>query len=298
MGITLIERLTKPNLLPRIWNKIRSLFFLDQWTVLVAPNLDYKSLDWKDFKSLLPPIDRFWADPFIWVHENTYYVFIEELLYSTDRGRIVCLTLDEKLNILSNQVVLERPYHLSYPFLFEYAGQLYMIPETGENYAIEVYRCTRFPDQWEFEKTLIANVYAVDATLVQTHGKWWLFANIRSEEGSTWDTLHLYYADEPLSDQWQPHPLNPIVKDVRSARPAGHLFFENNNLIRPSQDCSVRYGYATNFNRITVLTETDYAETRLQSFKPPLKSPILATHTFNATTGLTVIDAVQRRRKV
>ena len=186
----LLSILTRPNLLQRIWKKIRSIFILEQWIVLIAPSAGYKSLSWKDFKPLVPSLDRFWADPFIWVHENIYYVFIEELFYSTHRGRIVCLTLDEKMNILSNQVALERPYHLSYPFLFEYERQLYMIPETGENNAVELYRCTHFPYQWKFEKTLISNVHAVDATLMKAQDKWWLFANFK-EKGSTWDTLNL-----------------------------------------------------------------------------------------------------------
>jgi len=137
----------------------------------------------------------------------------------------------------------------------------------------------------------------VDATLVNAHGKWWLFANLQAEDGSTWDTLHLYYADDPLSERWKPHPLNPIVKDAHSARPAGRIFLHDGNLIRPSQDCSIRYGYATNFNRITTLTETDYSETCELTFKPPQRSPILATHTFNDMAGLSAIDAVQRRRR-
>jgi hypothetical protein len=287
----------KPHLLSRIWNKIRSLFFVDQWIVLIAPGIDYKSLSWSGFKKLTPPLDRFWADPFIWLHENQYHVFIEELPYSTNRGYIICLTLDEDLNIVTNQVVLEKPYHLSYPFLFEHEGQLYMLPETKQNNRIELYRCVRFPDQWEFEKALIDNIRALDSTLLEANGKWWLFANIHEEGGSAWDTLHLYYSDSPLSVQWTPHPLNPIVKDIYSARPAGRIFLHEGKLIRPSQDCSVDYGYAINFNRIVTLTETDYAETHELTFKPPSKGKILTTHTFNSMAGLTAIDAIQRRRK-
>ena len=297
MNPTFISRLAKPYLLRRIWKKIHSYFILDQWIILIAPSTGYKSLAWKDFKPLIPPMDRFWADPFVWVHENGYYVFIEELLYSTHRGRIACLILDKNLDITSNQVVLERPYHLSYPFLFEYAGQLYMIPETGKNNGIELYRCTHFPDQWDFEKTLISNICAVDATLLEAQGRWWLFANVQEKGGSSWDTLHLYYADHPLSNHWTPHPLNPIVKDIHFARPAGRVFSDNGKLIRPSQDCSVRYGYATNFNQIVTLTETDYVETCEQTFKPMQKSSIHATHTYNDMAGMTAIDAILRRRK-
>jgi hypothetical protein len=284
-------------LLSRIRKKFRSFFFLDQWIVLIATNVDYKSLSWSGLKKFIPPVDRFWADPFIWLRENKYYVFIEELPYSTNRGYIICLTLGEDLNIITNQVVLKRPYHLSYPFLFEHRGQLYMVPETKQNNRVELYRCTRFPDQWEFEKTLIDNIRALDSTLLEANGKWWLFANVHEEGGSSWDTLCLYYADHPLSDQWTPHPLNPIVKNIHSARPAGRIFAHKDGMIRPSQDCSSRYGYATNFNRIVVLSETDYVEAKEHAFKPPGKGGILATHTFNSVGGLTAIDALQRRQK-
>jgi hypothetical protein len=292
-----LSRLMKPRLLSRIRNKIRSLFFLDQWFVLIARNIEYKSLSWSGFKSLIPPLDRFWADPFVWSHENKLYIFIEELFYSTERGTINCLTLNENLDVVSNQVVLEKPYHLSYPFIFEYNAQVYMLPETKQNNRVELYRCVHFPDQWELEKILIENIRALDSTLLEENGKWWLFANVQEEGGSGWDTLHLYYADSPLSDQWTPHPLNPIVKDVYSARPAGRIFHHEGRLIRPSQDCSVDYGYAMNFNRIVTLNETNYTEAHEHGFKPPEQENILATHTFNSIGGLTVIDAIQRRRR-
>lgn len=298
MNMPFISRLAKPHLIQRIWKRIRFYFILDQWIILVGRSTGYKSLAWENFKSLIPPIDRFWADPFIWFHENNYYIFIEEVLYSTHRGRIICLTLDSEMNIQSNQIVLERPYHLSYPFLFKHEDQLYMIPETKENNGVELYRCTQFPDQWGFVKTLIHNVCALDATLLEAHGKWWLFTYIPEEGASRWDTLHLYYADHPLSDQWTPHPLNPIIKDIRSARPAGRIFSVEGKLIRPSQNCSVRYGYAINFNQIVTLTETDYVETLEHTFKPVRKSSIHATHTYNDMAGVTVIDAILRRRKL
>lgn len=294
---SLIERLRKPKLFSRIINKIISLFYLSQWTTLIACDVNYKGLDWKKFKTLVSPIDRFWADPFIWKVEDKYFLFIEELLYKTNRGRIVCLELDANLNILSNHVVLEKPYHLSYPYIFEHENCLYMIPETGQNNGIELYRCEKFPDQWVFEKTLMQNVYAVDATLLNHNGKWWLFTNIKSNEGSTFDSLHVFHADSPLSDQWIPHPHNPIVKDLRSARPAGRIFFEDGKLIRPSQDCSKRYGYALNFNHIINLSETDYAEICEHRFAPPLGLRILTVHTFNRNSSLTAIDAIQRRWK-
>jgi len=297
----------------RLDKAITSFFFLDQWVILTAEGAKYDSLQWPMFHSLIPKKDRYWADPFVVHKAGDYYIFMEEKTYAppvlrtpspntlnlgrVGVGRIACLALDKEHNLKSHQVVLERPYHLSYPFIFERRGETYMLPETAQNRTLEVYRCVRFPDQWELTKTLMTGIYAVDATLLEYENKWWLFANVKEESGSSLDALHLFFSDDPLSDRWTPHPHNPIVHDIHSARPAGHIFRQGEKLIRPSQDNSRRYGYAIKFNRIVKLNETDYEEINESSFEPLPRTKILATHTFNQTKDLTVMDAVIRRWK-
>lgn len=277
---------------------VSSWFFIDQWVVLAAHDLGLESLEWSQFSPIVPPPDRYWADPFVIERNDRHYVFIEEKIYQTGLGRIACLTLDSDGHLLNNQAVLERPYHLSYPFLFEHQGQLYMLPESAQHGTLEIYRCSRFPDQWEFVHNLMQDVYAVDATLLEYDGKWWLFVNMKQDENSSsLDRLFLFWADSPLSQQWAPHPMNPVVDDIRTARPAGHIFMQNENLIRPSQDCEKRYGYALNFNRITKLSVTEYEEIPAARLAPPTRDKILATHTYNTVGNMTVIDAVIRRRK-
>ena len=298
----------------RLDKTISSFFFLDQWVILTAKGAGYDSLQWSMFRSLIPKKDRYWADPFIVARDNQYHIFIEEKMYAPLHlppfslkmggekeggrvGQIVCLILDEEGNPKSHQVVLERPYHLSYPFIFEHRGETYMLPETAQNRTLEVYRCVRFPHQWEFAKTLMDDIYAVDATLLEHENKWWLYANVKEKGGSSLDALHLFFSDDPLSNHWIPHPRNPIVRDIRSARPAGRIFMQDGKLIRPSQDNSRRYGYAIKFNRIIKLNETEYEEITESSFEPPRGAKILTTHTFNQADDLTVIDAVIRRWK-
>lgn len=280
----------------RLNKTISSRFFIDQWVIMTAMGQDYDSLSWEALHPLIPEKDRYWGDPFIVRRAGQYYLFIEEKIYATGLGRIACLTLDGKGDLKANQVVLERPYHLSYPFIFEYNGMTYMMPETAGNRTIEVYRCLHFPDQWELFRTLMTDIYAVDATLLEYDGRWWLFTNIKEPGGSSLDALHLFHAGEPFSETWTPHAQNPIVKDIRSARPAGHIFLQNGYLIRPSQDSYRRYGYALKFNRIQKLNENEYKEQTEQTFTPK-GGKILATHTFNQSDGMTVIDAIVRRRK-
>jgi hypothetical protein len=141
------------------------------------------------------------------------------------------------------------------------------------------------------------DIYATDATLLEHGGKWWLFANVKTEGGSSLDELHLYSSNSPISTDWSPHPKNPVIKDIHSARPAGHIYKDGEKLIRPSQDSSKRYGYALNFNEITIIDTINYEEKMVTRFVPPERSKILAIHTWNTAKGLQTSDAVIRRRK-
>jgi hypothetical protein len=90
---------------------------------------------------------------------------------------------------------------------------------------------------------LMINVYAVDPTILRKDGKWWLFVNIRENEGaSSLDELFLFYSADLFCRDWTPHPKNPVVSDVKSSRPAGRIFSYNGNIYRPSQNNSKRYG--------------------------------------------------------
>lgn len=290
----------QPSLFRRVVRKldktVASLFFIDQWVIMTARGIDYKSLQWSRLHPIIPEPDRYWGDPFVVQRDHLHYIFIEEKLYATGLGHIVCLTLDDAGVVISNQVVLERPYHLSYPFIFEHDGGMYMLPESAGNQSIELYRNVQFPDRWEFVKALMTGIYAVDATLFNYGKKVWLFANVKVPGGSSLNSLHLFFADNPLSDRWTPHPGNPVVRDVRTARPAGRLFEQDGVLIRPSQDSSRRYGGALQFNEVTKLDEKEYEERTVFTFKPE-GGPLRATHTFNQAGDLTVLDAVLRRKK-
>jgi hypothetical protein len=170
------------------------------------------------------------------------------------------------------------------------------MPESGDRNVVQLYRSTSFPFRWEPDKVLLEANSPLDATLIDVDGRWWMFVNIQ-EEGVriNWDELHLYYSDSPIGP-WVPHARNPVVSDVRSARPAGRLFWANDVLYRPSQDSSIRYGYATTINEITVLDPNDYQERQVLKILPDWDENILGVHTLNVFDEITVIDCLIRRR--
>lgn len=258
-----------------------------------------RSIHAAGFTQLVAPRDRYWADPFVIARDGCYYVFIEEVPNSTGKGHISVLVMDRDGRWHGPHRVLAHPYHLSYPFVFESEGALYMMPESSEHRSVQLYRCVEFPLRWEFVENLLQDTYAVDPTLLRYAGKWWLFANVVEHTGaSSWEDLFLFFSDTLTGGRWTPHPLNPIVSDVRRSRPAGAIYVEDGRLCRPAQDCSVRYGYAIRINHITRLTEDDYAEVEVAAITPDWDHRIVATHTINHVEGLTILDAMQPRLRI
>ena len=251
------------------------------------------------FCRLAAPRNRYWADPFIIARDDQFYVFLEEVPNATGKGHISLLVMDREGRHQGSQTVLERDYHLSYPFVFEHDGAWYMVPESSANRTVELYKCSEFPARWEFVENLLADICAADATLLRHDGKWWLFANVVENRGaSSWEDLFLFHSDALIGGAWKSHPLNPVVSDVRSSRPAGAIFEDHGRLFRPAQDSSVRYGYGIKINEITVLSENDYAEKEVKSIVPSWDQSLVATHTLNHAGGMTVIDAMQPRSRL
>jgi len=284
-------------LLQKVRRKWDGTFYFRQWMLLYDIREGISTSLWR-FKHITPPKDRFWADPFVVARDNKYYIFIEEFLYAPQKGHISLIVMNKDGSWESPVRVLEAPYHLSYPFILEFEGDLYMVPESMGNGTVELYKCTAFPRKWEFQKNLMENCQAVDPTLIQWQGKWWMFVNqIQTEGTSLWDELFLYYSDSPLSNNWTPHRRNPVVSDVKSARPAGRLFVRDGHLYRPSQNSSGHYGYGFNICEITKLTETEYEENVVSRVEPKWDKNIVSTHTISYEDGLTIIDGELRRRR-
>jgi hypothetical protein len=277
-------------LLALIARRGRALLFKEQWVLAVrGRGAEASAKGWNGVRLIIPPADRFYADPFIYRQGDKTYVFFEDFRFNTAKGLISYFEIGPDGKYTEPEVVLERDYHLSYPCLFEWQGQTYLLPETGANRTVELYRSVEFPRRWERERVLMENIDARDATLAYHNGRFWLFALVPVEP-TLFDELHLFSAESPLGP-WLPHPKNPVVSDVRRARPAGRLFWVNGQLFRPAQDCSIRYGRAIVIHRIEVLSEADFREVVVRRIDPEWFPGNLATHTLNRDGDFEVLDA-------
>jgi hypothetical protein len=232
---------------------------------------------------------RFYADPFPIEWRGRSFLFVEDFEHAKGKGVISVVEFGPNGPIGAPRPVLERPEHLSYPFVFERDGEMWMIPESGGAGTIDLYRATNFPDGWKHEATLVDGVVASDATIVEWQGRFWMFATVRDGGGSYCDALHLWSAPD-FRGPWTPHAKNPVLIDIASARPAGRMAILEGSLFRPVQDCREGYGAALGLARVDRLDEGGFAQTVETILRPGAEWPGRRLHTFNAAGGFEFID--------
>ncbi len=283
-------------LLSKVWQKLTTKYFGVRyrcWTLQMGIGT-FSAAHLKALQTLPPPAGEFWADPFLFSHQSKTYVFFENFSYQNQIGKISCGEIvDDTITAVSDVIV--RDYHLSYPFIFEEDGNIFMIPETTENQRLEIYICQKFPLEWSLHATAFEGECVADATYFRDdNDNRWLFVN-KGYDGYFNDQLSIYHIDSLKLNKITPHRLNPVIVDARRARNAGPLFHKGNSLIRPSQNNSYGiYGYGLNLNRITKLSLDDYEEEVILEVTPERHVELAATHHLHQTETMFVLDAIPK----
>jgi hypothetical protein len=260
------------------------------WRIAVrtraAPRLERGvPFDLEGFRWIDAPPGRLYADPCLVEHRGQVYCFFEDLDHAEHRGRISCAAVDADGSFREVRAALEMPYHLSYPFVLEDGGDVFMIPESRRNGTVDLFRAVEFPGRWEKVRTLL-DAPGLDTTVLRHAGRYWFFVAVR-EPAHAGEQLLLFHADA-LDAELRFHPANPISADIRHCRPAGALFEHGGRLVRPSQDCSVTYGHQIQFEEVLTLTVDRYAERPITSAVAPRGFD--GVHTYSRCGAVEVVD--------
>ena len=251
-------------------------------------------------KPIEAPRGRFWADPFVLEHDGLTHVFFEDYDYRLGRARISVGTLHEG-RLQNVRTALARDYHLSYPFVFRWGSDVFMMPETIGARRLEVWRAEELPARWVLHATAFEGEAVADPTLhVDRDGKAWLFVSrTESALGHLDAELHVYAIDGPDLRSITPHRLNPVKIDTRSARGAGPIFADDDGRpIRPAQtNAHGVYGYGMSLQRIDRLSLDAFAETTVGTITPDFEPGLIGTHHLCPVPGGGyLIDVCHRRR--
>lgn len=281
----------------KIRAKLSWFFQVEQWGVGIVDQPIHKFLQQRICPQARwlpnPQRHRFIADPSGKYIDDKLAILVEDFDYHERKGVMSVSIAKPDDEFPDAHCVMPLAVHLSYPYLFDFEGETYCIPETGDANEIALYRAVDFPEQWERVGPLVADFPGLDATVFEYDGRCWLFANTRPNPGCY--KLYAWHADSPLGP-YTPHALNPLKNDIRSTRPAGTPFWHDGKFYRPSQDCGATYGGAVTINEVTELSPTSFAESRVQRIAPHPRCPYpRGFHTIFSVGDRTLIDGKRYR---
>jgi hypothetical protein len=241
--------------------------------------------------NLLKANKRYWyADPFLFENKGRTYLFVEMFDNKTERGEIGCSEFIDG-NFTQPRIVLSESFHLSYPYVFEKDGEIFMMPETHEDNCIETYRAVQFPDKWEKHKVLVENINAADSVF---ENGLLITAAVCPENDMSVDLC--IYNGEGKQMSYSPAYSHSLTK-----RGAGRIFTYKGVRIRPAQSCENDvYGGKIIFNEIKECTDKGYCEEMFSQITPeniltPMNTAACGIHTYARTDAIEIVDIKFKR---
>lgn len=252
-----------------------------QWQVGYRKRSDNTAV----FETVVPPEGMWIADPFVYEANGEHYLFVELFEKAKNKAGIGYYRFIDDKPVFQGKII-EQPYHMSYPCVFEFEGEQYMIPETSAGCTLDLYRAVNFPDQWELDTNLLTDVKYVDTTVVKLNGNFYAFTY--GKEGREWK-FKLFALD------MQQKKLEAIAEKTYSTnigRPAGYFSYAG-GLRRPAQDCSRKYGEALLIYQIDKMEKNGLEEHivgTIHANKIPLSKSADRIHTYTCDDTYEVVD--------
>ena len=274
---------------------------MEKWITAIKPN-GGDIFDLNNLSQFVTHEGQHYSHPAVYKYNNTNYIFY--VSYIDGKSIIKCCSISKDMEISSSVNVLNLPYSVSSPHLFEHNGETYMLPEVSNN-GIEIYKASNFPYRWELHRRININAKIHSPTIFYHKDMWFLLGTVQTYQTTDYETegvqgigtsaddglIILYSSD---FNQWSLHPecKNGYVYYPES-RNAGKVFNLGGKLIKPIQQTNPikpESGYSIGFKEIKITPET-YTETLLDNnILPDWDNNLECTHTFNFNEDFILID--------
>lgn len=230
-----------------------------------------------------------YADPFLFDYKGETYLFAEYFSYKLGRGVISVSKYDIEKEVFTKfSEIIREDYHLSYPVVFSYNNEIYMMPECGESQGLFFYQAIDFPNKWKKISVTDKKMRLADTTPFQI-GKDLFAFTLRQKADSADGELILMRYDGNVFQ-----PVKSITKDMSIARPGGNMIISGDSIIRVAQNCEEDYGRELSFISVKNI-DSDYQEKVVSRLTPNDISlnngkPSVGIHTYNSSRNFEVID--------
>lgn len=241
------------------------------------------------YKKVKAPKDQWLADPFMYEDNERHFLFVEQYFNDKNRAGLGFYEIVDGEPV-NNAVIMDNPYHMSYPCVFKYKDCHWMIPESSSNQTLDLYKATEFPSKWEHVTSLIKGRRVVDTTVFVKGDDVFLLSYESVNDGFVLHALLLDMNSYSLSKIGEAHYNSNV------GRPAGRLFEKDGKLYRPAQNCSTKYGESLYVYEVLELNEHSYAERFAYEIKcsdVKFEERFERIHTLNSDSRYEVVDVFQ-----
>lgn len=272
----------------KISRLFQKLFVGGCWFVGIR---NYHDSDERKYNIVKAPKGQWIADPFLYEADNKHYLFVEQYISEEKHACLGCYEIID--GVPSNyHVIIKNPYHMSYPCVFNHNGKHYIIPESSANNTIDLYEAVDFPFKWGKKCTLLEGEKLVDSTVCFMGNATRLLSYKKASEG--WYVV-LFKLDV---ENGKLERLHETLYSKNTGRPAGFLYKDGDNLYRPSQDCSKKYGESLIINEVDSLTDAlfmEHTEYKIEYKDVNVPIKIQRIHTINRDSIYEVVDLFQEK---
>jgi len=261
-------------------------------------NETFDKINHTNSKILKNPKNSFLADPFIIEHNKENYIFVEEYNLEIKKG-VVSVYKIFKNNSQRVGVAIEENFHLSFPFIFEYESNYFMVPETSDAKEIRIYKCEEFPLKWKHEKSIFKNIRSADPIIFKHNNLWWLMTSFSNTGHGIESELQIFYSENgPLTNQWISFKKNPVIIDPALGRNGGFLK-QNNKIFRVAQSFGFNtYGKNIHIQEIITLNQDNFVEKNFARINLEFSENLIGMHHLNNNNNFTVYDFSKLKLKI
>ena len=246
------------------------------------------------------------ADPFVFEKDGVTYIFYEAFDLVQQKGLIGYSIFNQMTGEGSDPtIIINEPYHLSFPNIFEYKGDIYIMPESCEDYTLHLYKAIHFPNEWERVYDVLPDAFVCDSIFIEKKKEQYLLTNElchHTPNGtypSCWLKNYLYKVDgiKVLDDGIK------VGEGEYGTRNAGKSFEENGKLYRIGQDCRFK-SYGRGMVLFEVQSLSPYLETQIDAWvyddmdshiKRQNNSELIGVHTYNFSKNYEIVDFSQMK---
>ena len=183
---------------------------------------------------------------------------------------------------------------MSYPYVFCWNREYYMIPETGAAKEIVLYKATSFPNNWVREKVLVSGAVYRDNTIFFDDDGNLKMISYKQEGGNRFRLKYFVDLFELNMNKKELTLISEERDKDRINRPAGPIIRFGSHILRLSQRCNRAYGesiYVFDMNNgVKIQKRYILNELRGQNIELNNREKAILLHTYSQSGGYEVID--------